>query len=67
MPKWLPQLLFPLVLLLMVLGVTLGTWGAVVDVVILVLLLLGLVRLRLQYLKSHPPDPELTNKPFWER
>lgn len=56
-----------LLVLVVVLGVTLGTWGAFADAVILVILLVSLVWMRLQYVKSHPPDPELVSKPFWER
>jgi hypothetical protein len=63
-PKWLPQFLFPLrLVLLVVLGVTLG---AIAVAAILVIIVVGLVVARLQYLKRYPPDPELVSKPFWK-
>jgi hypothetical protein len=60
----LPQFLFPLTLVLaVVLGVTVGVVpDAVIFLIFLVLLLLGRVR----YVRTHPPDPELVSKRFWE-
>jgi Flp pilus assembly protein TadB len=63
-PKWLPQFLFPLLLVLVVvLGVTFGAPGIAV---ILLILVAALLVWRLRDLKSHPPDPELVSKPFWK-
>lgn len=34
---------------------------------ILIAILFGAIPyFRVQYLKSHPPDPELAHKPFWK-
>ncbi len=64
MPKWLPQFLMPLWLVLfVVLAVTLSTIGVALIVLIL---LVGLAVWRLRYLKRHPPDPQLVHKPFWK-
>jgi hypothetical protein len=66
-PKWLPQFLVPLLLVLVVVlaGLTLPL-GALAFPVILVIALVGLAVWRVQYLKRHPPDPELVTKPFWK-
>lgn len=67
MPKWLPQFLVPLLLLLVVVlaGLTLPL-GVFAVPVILVIVVVGLVVWRVRYLKHHPFDPELVSKPFWK-
>jgi hypothetical protein len=67
MPKWLPQILVPVLLLSVVVlaGLTLPL-GAFAFPVILVILLAGLVVGRLRYLKHHPRAPELVSQPFWK-
>jgi hypothetical protein len=64
MPRWLPQFLTPLFLVLfVVLAVTLGSVGAALC---LLILLVGLVVWRVRDLRGHPSDPELVTKPFWK-
>lgn len=67
MPKWLPQFVGPLLLVLVVVlaGFTLPL-GVFAFPVILVIVLMGLVVGRMRYLKLHPPDPELVAKHFWK-
>ena len=70
MPKWLAPWLLPIALLVAVgIGVLAGSIGTSGSTVLWVLFWLvlagGPIRLRLQYLKKNPPDPELTHKPFW--
>jgi hypothetical protein len=67
MPVWLRPWAFPLVLVVVVVlfGIS-GTVATVVAVVLLVICVGGLLRMRVQDLKSHPPDPELARKPFWK-
>lgn len=43
-----------------------NTVATIVIGVILVICLVGLAAMRVQYLKDHPPDPELVHKPFWK-
>ncbi|HWD64156.1 MAG TPA: hypothetical protein VG405_03205 [Solirubrobacteraceae bacterium] len=70
MPKWLGPWLFPIILVVAVLGgVAESGAGPVMFAVIWVLLVGGLVGLlvwlRLRQLKENPPNPELRHKPFW--
>jgi 1-acyl-sn-glycerol-3-phosphate acyltransferase len=67
MPRWLLPWLVPLaVALVAVLFAISPTVAAIAGVLILVICLVSLVRLRVQYLENHPPDPELVHKPFWK-
>ncbi|HUE27969.1 MAG TPA: hypothetical protein VMP89_14435 [Solirubrobacteraceae bacterium] len=67
MPRWLLPWLVPLVVVVgLVLFAISTTVAAIAGVLILVICLVGLVRLRVQYLKNHPQDPELVSKPFWK-
>lgn len=67
MPKWLPQFMIPLWLLLFVALLGVGkAFGVLVLAVIALIICAALVVGRLRYLKSHPPDPELVSKPFWK-
>lgn len=70
MPKWLGPWVIPIALVVGVLGgVVASSAGIQADAIIYFLLIavfVGLLaRLRLRYLKEHPPDPELQHKPFW--
>ena len=67
MPKWLPQFVIPLWLLLFVVLLGLGkAFGVLALALISLILCAALVVWRLRYLKSHPPDPELVSRPFWK-
>jgi hypothetical protein len=70
MPRWLTPWLLPLAMVAAIgIAEALGSVGLGGSTVVwLILFLAGagaLIRLRLQYLKKHPPDPELTHRPFW--
>jgi hypothetical protein len=54
------------VVVLVVLLATSSTVGTIAFLVIVVACFSGLVGVRVQYLKNHPPDPELVHKPFWK-
>ena len=63
-PSWLLPWLFPLMLIV---GLAAVAISAVLGLVVLGVLLLGVVPyLRLQYLKQHPPNPELRRRNFWD-
>lgn len=67
MPGWLLPWLVPLVVaVVVVLFAISNTVATIVIGVILVICLVGLAAMRVQYLKDHPPDPELVHKPFWK-
>jgi hypothetical protein len=67
MPGWLLPWVVPLVVAgLVVLFAISSTVATIGLLVILVICLAGLVAMRAQYLKNHPPDPELVRKPFWK-
>ena len=67
MSRWLLPWVVPLALALAVVLAAASTTLAVIAlVVVLVICLLGLAAMRVQYLKNHPPDPELVHKPFWK-
>jgi ABC-type sugar transport system permease subunit len=66
MPGWLLPWVVPLVVVaVVVLFATSTTVATIALVVFVVVCLLGLARMRVQYLKDPPPDPELVRKPFW--
>ena len=67
MPGWLLPWLVPLVVaVVVVLFAISGTVATIVIGVILAVCLVCLGAMRVQYLKDHPPDPELVHKPFWK-
>jgi ABC-type sugar transport system permease subunit len=67
MPRWVLPWLVPLVVAVVAVRFAISTTvAAIAGVLILVICLVGLVRLRVQYLKNHPLDPELVRKPFWK-
>jgi hypothetical protein len=67
MPGWLLPWVVPLVLGVVVVLFAISTTVATIGlVVILVVCVVGLARMRVQYLKDHSPDPELARKPFWK-
>lgn len=67
MPGWLLPWVVPLVVAVVVVLFAISSTVAMIAVaVILVICLVGLARMRVQYLKNHPPDPELVRKPFWK-
>jgi FtsH-binding integral membrane protein len=67
MPRWLIPWLVPVVVAVVVgLFAISNTVATIALSLLLVILLGGLVAMRLQYLKDHPPDPELVHKPFWK-
>jgi hypothetical protein len=43
-----------------------STVATVAALLILLVCLVGLAAMRVEYLKNHPPDPELERKPFWK-
>lgn len=61
-PKWLIPWLVPIGLAIAVILVVINVW--VGAAFLLVVLCVGLPYLRIQYLKQHPPDPELKKKRF---
>lgn len=70
MPKWLVPWVIPMtVVVVAVFAALIGTLGVdgstVGTVLFVVVVAAGLIKLRLRDLKLHPPDPELTHKPFW--
>ena len=70
MPKWLAPWLVTVVLVLAVIvAVTLNSVGlngaTVIGAMLVAIVIGGAIRARLRYLKEHPPNPELTHKPFW--
>lgn len=57
----------PLVLVVgLVLFAISSTVATIAALLILVVCLVGLAAMRVEYLKNHPPDPELERKPFWK-
>ena len=67
MPRWLLPWVVPVVVALVVVLFAISNTVATIALgVILVICLLGLAAMRVQYLKDHPPDPELVRKPFWK-
>jgi hypothetical protein len=70
MPKWLLPWLMPAALVTgVVIGALIGTLGGSASLVGMLIfvgaVVAGLVNLRLRYLKQHPSDPELVQRPFW--
>jgi hypothetical protein len=63
-PRWLAPWLIPLALVVGIIAVAVSVSLGVVLLV--VLLLLVVPYLRLQYLKQHPPNPELRHRNFWD-
>lgn len=67
MPRWLLPWVVPVVVALVVVLFAISNTVATIALgVILVICLVGLAAMRVQYLKDHPPDPELVRKPFWK-
>ncbi len=67
MPGWLLPWVVPLVVAVVVVLFAISTTVATIALVLtLVICLVGLAAMRVQYLKNHPPDPELVRKPFWK-
>jgi hypothetical protein len=67
MPGWLLPWVVPLVVVVVVVLLATSTTVATIAlVVVLVMCLVGLAKMRLQYLKDPPPDAELVRKPFWK-
>ncbi len=62
-PKWLLPWVFPLVVVVGLIMVAVSVW---LGMVVLLVLVVGVVRLRLRYLKQNPPDPELRHRNFWD-
>jgi len=63
-PTWLAPWLIPLAMLIGVASAAIALW--LCAVVLLVCAGVILPYLRLQYLKDHPPDPELRRRNFWD-
>mgnify|MGYP001351685620 CR=1 FL=1 len=67
MPGWLLPWVVPLAVAVVVVLFAISTTVATIAVVVIVVICLaGLAKLRVQYLKNHPPDPGLVRKPFWK-
>lgn len=67
MPRWLLPWLVPLVVAVVVVLAAISTTVATIGlVVLLVICLVVIAAMRMQYVKDHPPDPELVRKPFWK-
>ncbi|HEY2436936.1 MAG TPA: hypothetical protein VGH93_07125 [Solirubrobacteraceae bacterium] len=63
-PRSLAPWLLPLLLVAGVIAIAVSFW---LGLLVLVALLFGVIPyLRLQYLKQHPPDPELRRRTFWD-
>jgi hypothetical protein len=72
MPVWLRPWIVPAALLIGVFAAAgfqhAGPIASVIIYAVLVLLVaMLLIRLRLDHLKRNPPEPELSNEPFWRR
>lgn len=63
MVKWWAPWLLPVALALAVVIAAISTAAA--AVVFAGICFVGLTAMRVRYLKTHPPDPELVRKPFW--
>jgi hypothetical protein len=67
MPGWLLPWVVPLVLAVVVVLFAISSTVATIGLaVILVVCVVGLARMRVQYLKDHSLDPELVSKPLWK-
>jgi hypothetical protein len=63
-PAWLGPWLLPLIVIVGVIAVAVSFW---LGLAVLLVLAFGVIPyLRLQYLKRHPPDPELHHRNFWD-
>ena len=63
-PKWLVPWLVPVGVVFGVIAVAVSIW---LGALLLLALVLGVIPyLRAQYLKQHPPDPELRRRNFWD-
>jgi len=67
MPNWALPWLMPIGVVLAIVLLSISTVAAFAFLTILgALSVAALVSARIQYLKRHPPDPELVRKPFWK-
>jgi hypothetical protein len=67
MPNWLLPWLMPIGAVLAIVLLSISTVVGFAFLAILgALSAAALVSARIQYLRSHPPDPELVRKPFWK-
>jgi hypothetical protein len=62
-PKWLLPWLFPIIVIVGLVAVSISV---LLGVLVLVALFWGLAYVRAQYLKEHPPNPELRRRNFWD-
>ena len=62
-PRWLLPWLIPLGMVAGLIAIAVSVWFGVLMYFVL---LFGAGYLRLQYLKQHPPDPELRHRNFWD-